>query len=122
MGRSLKKGPFVDTHLLEKIEVMNRERGQEGHQDVVAPVDRDPRDGGAHARRAQRQQVHPGVRDREHGRPQAGRVRADAAVQGTHDQGGRADRPRRRRAGRRRRPARAAAASQPARRARREQR
>ena len=24
MGRSLKKGPFVDLHLLEKIEVMNR--------------------------------------------------------------------------------------------------
>src|SRR5438874_2390254 len=24
MGRSLKKGPFVDTHLLEKLEVMNR--------------------------------------------------------------------------------------------------
>src|SRR5512135_338960 len=24
MGRSLKKGPFVDTHLLEKIELMNR--------------------------------------------------------------------------------------------------
>jgi small subunit ribosomal protein S19 len=24
MGRSLKKGPFVDTHLLEKVEVMNR--------------------------------------------------------------------------------------------------
>src|SRR4030081_1765768 len=24
MGRSLKKGPFVATHLLEKIEVMNR--------------------------------------------------------------------------------------------------
>ena len=24
MSRSLKKGPFVDTHLLEKIEVMNR--------------------------------------------------------------------------------------------------
>ena len=23
MGRSLKKGPFVDTHLLEKVEVMN---------------------------------------------------------------------------------------------------
>ena len=22
MGRSLKKGPFVDTHLLEKVEVM----------------------------------------------------------------------------------------------------
>ena len=25
MGRSLKKGPFVDTHLLEKVEVMNRQ-------------------------------------------------------------------------------------------------
>ena len=24
MGRSLKKGPFVDTHLLEKVEVMKR--------------------------------------------------------------------------------------------------
>jgi small subunit ribosomal protein S19 len=24
MGRSLKNGPFVDTHLLEKVEVMNR--------------------------------------------------------------------------------------------------
>jgi small subunit ribosomal protein S19 len=24
MGRSLKKGPFVDSHLLEKVEVMNR--------------------------------------------------------------------------------------------------
>ena len=24
MGRSLKKGPFVDTHLLEKVEMMNR--------------------------------------------------------------------------------------------------
>ena len=26
MGRSLKKGPFIDLHLLEKVEVMNRER------------------------------------------------------------------------------------------------
>ena len=25
MGRSLKKGPFIDTHLLEKVEAMNRE-------------------------------------------------------------------------------------------------
>ena len=24
MGRSLKKGPFIDTHLLEKVELMNR--------------------------------------------------------------------------------------------------
>jgi small subunit ribosomal protein S19 len=26
MGRSLKKGPFIDLHLLEKIEAMNREK------------------------------------------------------------------------------------------------
>jgi small subunit ribosomal protein S19 len=25
MGRSLKKGPFIDVHLLEKVEAMNRE-------------------------------------------------------------------------------------------------
>ena len=28
MGRSLKKGPFVDLHLLEKVEVMNRENAE----------------------------------------------------------------------------------------------
>jgi small subunit ribosomal protein S19 len=26
MGRSLKKGPFIDVHLLEKVEAMNREK------------------------------------------------------------------------------------------------
>ena len=62
-------------------------RRQEGHQDLVAPLDGHPRDGGAHDRRAQRQEVHPGLRDREHGRAQARRVRADAPVQGAHDQG-----------------------------------
>ena len=82
MSRSLKKGPFVDTPLLEKIEAMNRGEREEGHQDLVAPVDRDSRDGRAHARGAQRQEVHPGVRDREHGRPQARRVRADAQFKG----------------------------------------
>jgi len=28
MGRSLKKGPFVDHHLLEKVEKLNREGGK----------------------------------------------------------------------------------------------
>ena len=37
-------------------------------------------------RGAQREEVHPGLRHREHGRAQARRVRADAAVQGAHDQ------------------------------------
>ena len=86
MSRSLKKGPFVDTPLLEKIEAMNRGGEKKVDQDLVAPLDGRARDGRAHARRAQREEVHPGVRHREHGRPQARRVRADAAVQGAHDQ------------------------------------
>ena len=28
MGRSLKKGPFIDLHLLEKVEAMNRENAK----------------------------------------------------------------------------------------------
>ena len=86
MSRSLKKGPFVDTSLLEKIEAMNRGEREEGHQDLVAPLDGDSRDGRPHAGRAQREEVHPGLRHREHGRPQARRVRADAHVQGAHDE------------------------------------
>ncbi len=63
---------------------------------TVMPEMVGPHDGGA-----QREEVHPGLRDREHGRAQARRVRADAHVQGAHHQGreGRA-RPRRRAAGR----------------------
>ena len=79
MSSSLKKGPFIDTHLLEKIEVMNRGGREEGHQDLVAALDGDPRDGRAHAGGAQREEVHPGLRHREHGRAQARRVRADPA-------------------------------------------
>jgi small subunit ribosomal protein S19 len=33
MGRSLKKGPFIDLHLLEKVEAMNRDR--EGDKRVI---------------------------------------------------------------------------------------
>ena len=46
MSRSLKKGPFVDTPLLEKIEAMNRGEREEGRQDLVAPFDGGSRDGG----------------------------------------------------------------------------
>ena len=53
---------------------------EEGHQDLVAPLDDHPRDGRPDVRRAQRPQVRAGVRDREHGRPQARRVRAHADV------------------------------------------
>ena len=87
MGRSLKKGPFIDLHLLEKVEAMNRASEKKviktwSRRSTVVPE----MVGHTH-RGAQRQEVHPGVRDREHGRPQARRVRADAVVQGPHDQG-----------------------------------
>ena len=39
MPRSLKKGPFVDDHLLKKVDVAEREEHQAGHQDLVAPFD-----------------------------------------------------------------------------------
>src|SRR5262249_16803391 len=79
----------------------SRRRRQEGHQDVVASIDGDSRDGGTYPRGAQREEVHPGVHHREHGRPQARRVRADQDLQGPHHEGGRASgRRRRRRAGR----------------------
>ena len=79
MARSIKKGPFVDDHLHEE-----GGRGcsgpevEEGDQDLVAALDHHPRVRRAHLRGAQRPQVHPGVRHREHGRSQARRVRADA--------------------------------------------
>ncbi len=38
MPRSLKKGPFVDEHLAEKVERHERGRRPQGHQDVVAPL------------------------------------------------------------------------------------
>ena len=78
----------VRRHLAAREDRGDEPRGrEEGHQDLVAPLDGDPRDGRPHARRAQREEVHPGVRHREHGRPQARRVRADAHVQGPHDEG-----------------------------------
>ena len=38
MPRSLKKGPFVDDHLLKKVDALNESGEKRGHQDVVAPV------------------------------------------------------------------------------------
>ncbi len=82
MARSIKKGPFVDGHLMAKVEearaindkkpIKTWSRRSTITPDFVGPDDR----------RAQRQAAHPGLRDREHGRPQARRVRADAHLQG----------------------------------------
>ncbi len=87
MARSISKGPFVDDHLRKKVDEHEQEERHEGDQDLVAAVHGDAGHGQPHHRRAQRQEVHPGLRDREHGRAQAGRVRADADLQGAHGQG-----------------------------------
>jgi large subunit ribosomal protein L22 len=83
MGRSLKKGPFIDLHLLEKVEGMNRRTTRRSSRPGRAARPCCPR-WWAHDRGAQREEVHPGVCDRKHGGAQAGRVRPDADVQGPH--------------------------------------
>ena len=35
MGRSLKKGPFCDDHLLKKIEELNKKNEKKSNQDLV---------------------------------------------------------------------------------------
>jgi len=37
MGRSLKKGPFCDDHLMKKVEELNKANKKGRHQNVVAP-------------------------------------------------------------------------------------
>jgi len=36
MSRSVKKGPFVDAHLIKKVEVAVAEKGKKTDQDLVA--------------------------------------------------------------------------------------
>lgn len=38
MGRSLKKGPFVDYHLFEKIDKTNDSGAKKADQNLVAPL------------------------------------------------------------------------------------
>ena len=82
MSRSLKKGPFIDAHLMKKIEGMNQINEKKvlrtwSRRSTISPGLR-----WSHDRRAQRPQVHSGLRDGEHGRPQAGRVLGHAHIQG----------------------------------------
>ena len=39
MARSTKKGPFIDSHLMLKMEAMNTAQREEGFKDLGAPVD-----------------------------------------------------------------------------------
>ena len=75
-----KRVPSWISHLREEGAGDDRVRRQAGRQDLVAPLDDHARHGRHHVRRAQRPEVHPGVRHRERGRPQARRVLADAHV------------------------------------------
>ena len=43
MARSVKKGPFVDDHLLKKVAEAQRQKSKKVHQDLVAPLDDHPR-------------------------------------------------------------------------------
>ena len=68
MARSLKKGPFVDDHLMKKIERDERGQRAQGREDLVAALHDHAGDGRPHPGRLQRQEVHPGLHHREHGR------------------------------------------------------
>ena len=80
MARSLKKGYFVDEHLLEKVEAMN----SSGEKRVIKTWSRRstviPEMVGHTLAVHNGNEVHPGLRHREHGRPQARRVRHDPHV------------------------------------------
>ena len=76
MSRSLKKGPFVEARLLGRVQEMNsatrRRSSRPGRARASSSRLHRP-----HHRRLQRQEAHPGLRDREHGRPSPRRVQPD---------------------------------------------
>ena len=84
MPRSLKKGPFVDDHLLAKVDVQN----EKGTKQVIKTWSRRstiiPDFIGPHVCSSRRPQARPRVRFRLHGRTQARRVCTDPHVQGSH--------------------------------------
>ena len=78
MARSLKKGPFIDEHLLKKVE---RAQPRPNDKRVIKTWSRRstiiPEMVGPHHRSARRPQARARVRHRVDGRPQARRVRPD---------------------------------------------
>ena len=71
MPRSLKKGPFVDDHLIKKVDAQN----EKGTKNVIKTWSRrsviTPDFLGRHLRRPRRSQARAGLRHRVHGGPQA---------------------------------------------------
>ena len=78
MSRSVKKGPFVRGAAPRPRPGDEPTQREAGPQDLVSRERHLPGLRRSHGRRLQRQEAHPGLRDREHGRASAGRVRADA--------------------------------------------
>ncbi len=80
MPRSVKKGPFVDAHLLKKVEQANATGSKKSHQDLVKAFDNYPGNGRVDFRHTQWQEIYPGFHHREHGGAQAGRVQPDKNI------------------------------------------
>ena len=82
MSRSLKKGPYVDERLLAKVEKQQRT----GNREPIKTWARDctivPDFVGHTFLVHNGKQFMQAVRDRRHGRPQAGRICPDADLQG----------------------------------------
>ena len=77
MGRSTKKGPWVEERLMGADRRDERGRQKTDGQNLVADLDDLPGDGRPHDRRPRRQKTRPGLHLRVDGRAQARRVRAD---------------------------------------------
>ena len=80
MARSVWKGPFVDLSLLKKAQTAQEASRARADQDLVAPLDDPAGFRRPDVQRLQRPQVRAGLGQRGDGRPQAGRVRADALL------------------------------------------
>ncbi len=74
MGRSLKKGPFVNAKLLKAIEEMNAANEKKVIKDMVKTINNIPADGGTHDRSARRKKACSCIYYRRHGRSQTGRI------------------------------------------------
>jgi ribosomal protein L22 len=83
MTRSLKKGPFVDHHLMAKVEKASAIKDKKPIKTWSRRSAPSCPSSSADGCRAQRQAARAGVRDRPDGRPQARRIRPHPLVQGS---------------------------------------
>jgi hypothetical protein len=82
MGRSLKKGPYIEERLERRVEELNRARQKKVLKTWSRRSTILPEFVGPYPCRPQRKEVHPRVRHREHGGASVGGVRPHAVVPG----------------------------------------